>query len=111
MISQPAMLALGIGGAEAREVHPGIALHGRAQPPGIGCIRGGGEEFEVTVFQHHADVRSARGSVLRLLRGCRRQGKAERFEGVRGGAQVGNEMRDVVENQLAGGGNARGHVL
>ena len=108
---QSQMLAFGVRRAEAGEVHARVALHRGAQALRIGRIHGGSKEFQVAVLEHHADVRGARRPVLRLLRRGRRDDEAERLQRPRRGAQIRNEVRDMVQDQLAGDGYARGHVL
>lgn len=108
---QPQMLAFGVRRAEAAKVHALVALHRRAQPPGVRGVSRGCKKFHVAFLEHQADIRGSGGTFLRLLRGGRRHCKTERFQRARRGVQIGNEVRDVVEDQLAGSGNARGHVL
>ena len=102
MIAEPAVLAFGVRRAEAAQVHArDSAASRRAGAAHSACPLVRGEELEVAVLQHHADVRGAGGAVLRLLRRCRRHGEAERLQRARGGAEVRHEVRDVIENQAA----------
>ena len=89
---QSQMLALGIRRTEAAQVHAGVALHRAAQALRIGRVQGRGEEFQVTVLQHHTDVRGAGGPILRLLRRGRRHGEAECLQRARRGRQIRHEV-------------------
>ena len=109
MVRQPAVLAFGIRRAEAAQVHARVALHRGAQALRVRGIRAvGGEEFQVAVLEHHADVGGSRRAGLRLLRRFRRHCEAERRQHARGGAELRHEVRDVIEDQSARRRDLRG---
>ncbi len=82
-------------------MHALMAGHRRAHARRVRRVGGRREEFEVAVFQHHAYVRRPGRAVLRLLVRARRDAKPERLQRLARRAQVANEVRNVVEKQLA----------
>ena len=100
---QPAMLALGVGRAVAHEVHAVVAPHELAHAICGWRVVRRREELDVALFEHHAAVRRAHGACRRLLHRDRRHFHAQRLEHLCRRVEVGDEMRNVIDEELARG--------
>ncbi len=108
--AQPGVLLVGDRRAEAGEVHAGVAGHRRAQMRGGRRIGDRGEEFEIALLEHRAHVGGTQQPVRAALRGFGRRREAERFERAGCGAEIGNEVRNVIEKELARRRKWRAHA-
>jgi hypothetical protein len=98
------VLGLGVGRAEAGEMDPDEFFHPLAHPAGCRRVVRWSQKLDIAFLEHHAAVRGAhRFSVGELDRG-RRDDEAQALQQPRSRVELGNEMRNVVEEQLAGGG-------
>ena len=97
------VLRLGGGRAEAREVQADEALHALAHAPGIGRIRRRRENLDIAFLEHHAAVGRAGRLSGDLMHGDGSDGESELFPHRGGGIEVGHEMPEMIEAQLARG--------
>src|SRR6185503_20897825 len=95
------LLALRVRRAEGAEMHAAITRHVLAHAPGVGRIERGREDLDVSFLEHDAAVRGAGVRALRAVRRLGRHDEAHRLGDTRRRAEIRNEMRYVVEIELA----------
>src|SRR5437762_11277619 len=89
MVGEPAALALGVGRAEAGETPAGIGLQRRRQ------------DLDVALLKHHAAI-GANAASRDFLDGDRGHHETQLLEQSGRGVEIADEMRNVIEKQLAG---------
>jgi len=98
---RPPLLACGVGRAKANQVHAVVAPHECAHASGGGRVVSGRKELDVARVEHHTAVGRADRALRRALHGSRRHAQAERLADTRRGVEIGDEVRDVIEVELA----------
>src|SRR5262245_47458166 len=98
---EPRVLGGCVGRAEAGKVHADEALHARANALGVGGVERGGEELDVAFVKHYAAVGGARRFSADLVHRDRRDLASELLPNRGRRGQVGHEMCDVIEIELA----------
>jgi hypothetical protein len=101
---QPAMLGFRVGRAEAHDMHAAVARHQLAHALRRGRVVRRRKQLDVAVFQHHAAVRGADRALGCLLHRGGGDLHPQRLEHARGSIEVDDEVRNVVDVQLAGRG-------
>ena len=108
------MLGVGIGYRERHEVQAGVASAGGIELGSKGRIRRLEQDLDVACFEHRADIAGAgrlgcaAGRIGIDLHGDGRRGKAGLSQGGVCGLDIGHEVSDVVEKDLAGARQLRG---
>jgi len=89
VVGEPAMLGFGIRRAEAGEKQAGIGLQRRPQ------------DLDIALLEHHAAIGADTAS-RNFLDGNRGHLETQLLQKFRRGVEIANEMRNVIEKQLAG---------
>jgi len=101
MRREPPLFARGVRRAVAKQVDAVIASHQRAHALGGRRVVRRREQLDVARFQHHATIGGAHRPLGRALHGDRRHAQPERLAHARRRVEIDDEVRDVIEVELA----------